>query len=151
MRNPQAQNRDHAQARRKQGIEGWIEAHSAGILQEAPGGWPISPSFLFCRTCAGSRSASLFFRGQEASIALLREAICTLEDEIAAVQPGGEAPKKSKAAEKAGEAAQSGVPKESKAPEEKAGEVLQVQPKRRGGIDLKAAWRRVRRWWGGRN
>ena len=91
-----------------------------------------------------------FSEGKERSIALLREAICKLEDEIAAAQSGGEAPKKSKAPEKAGEAAQPVVPKESKA-REKAGEVLQVQPKRRGGIDFRAAWRRVRRWWGGRN
>ena len=93
-----------------------------------------------------------FSDGRERSIALLREAICTLEDEIAAAQPAVEAPKKSKAPEKAGEAAQPVVeaPKESKAPP-KRGEVLQVQPKRRGGIDLKAAWHRVGRWWGGRN
>jgi hypothetical protein len=86
----------------------------------------------------------------ERSIALLRGAIGTLEDEIAAA--GVEAPKKSKAPEKAGDAAQLvvEVPKESKAPE-KASEVLQVQPKRRGGIDLKAAWRRVGRWWAWRN
>lgn len=73
-----------------------------------------------------------FSDGRERSIALLRKAIGTLEDEIAAAQPVIEAPK------------------ESKAPQ-KTGEVLQVQPKRRGGIDLKAAWRRVGRWWGGRN
>jgi hypothetical protein len=91
-----------------------------------------------------------FSEGKGRSIALLREAISTLEGEIAAAQPGAETPKESKAAEKAGEAAQPGVPKESTAPE-KAGEVLQLQPKRTGGIDLEAAWRRVRRWWGGRN
>jgi len=73
-----------------------------------------------------------FSDGSERSIALLRKAIGTLEDQIAAAQPVIEAPK------------------ESKAPQ-KTGEVLQVQPKRRGGIDLKAAWRRVGRWWGGRN
>ena len=73
-----------------------------------------------------------FSDGRERSIALLRKAIGTLEDAIAAAQPVIEAPK------------------ESKAPQ-KTGEVLQVQPKRRGGIDLKAAWRRVGRWWGGRN
>jgi hypothetical protein len=32
---------------------------------------------------------------------------------------------------------------------QKAGEVRTLQP--RGGIDLKAAWRRVGRWWRGRN
>jgi hypothetical protein len=70
--------------------------------------------------------------GKERSIALLREAICTLEDEIAAAQPRVEAPK------------------ESKAPQ-KAVEVPTLEPKRWGGIDLKAAWHRVGRWWRGRN
>jgi hypothetical protein len=91
-----------------------------------------------------------FSEGKKRSIALLREAICTLEDEIAAAQPSGEAPKKSKGPEKAGEAVQPVAPKESKA-REKAGEVLEVQPKRRGGVDFRAAWRRVIRWWRGRN
>jgi hypothetical protein len=93
-----------------------------------------------------------FSDGRERSIALLRKAIGTLEDEIAAAQPVIQAPKKSKAPEKVGEAAQPVLeaPKGSKA-SQKTGEVLQVQPKRRGGIDLKAAWRRVGRWWGGRN
>jgi hypothetical protein len=90
--------------------------------------------------------------GKERSIALLREAICTLEDEIAAAQPRVEAPKESKAPEKAGQAAQPVVEaqKESKAPQ-KAVEVPTLEPKRWGGIDLKAAWDRVGRWWGGRN
>jgi hypothetical protein len=70
-----------------------------------------------------------FSEGKERSIALLRKAVGTLEDEIAAAQPVVEAPK------------------ESKAPQ-KAVEVRTPQPKRRGGIDLKAAWRR---WWGGRS
>ena len=73
-----------------------------------------------------------FSEGKERSIALLREAICKLESEIAAAQPDRESPKKSEAPEK-------------------AGEVLQVQPKRWGGIDFKAVWRRVGRWWRGRN
>jgi hypothetical protein len=92
-----------------------------------------------------------FSEGRERSIALLREAIGILEDEIAAAQPIIEAPKKSKAPEKVGKAAQLVIaaPKESKGPE-KAGEVGTLQPKRRGGIDLKAIWRRMGRWWGGR-
>ena len=91
-----------------------------------------------------------FSEGKERSIALLREAICTLEDEIAAAQPRVAAPKESKSPEKACEAAQRVVEaqKASKAPQ-KAVEV--PTPKRWGGIDLKAAWRRVGRWWGGRN
>jgi hypothetical protein len=91
-----------------------------------------------------------FSDGRERSIALLRKAIGTLEDEIVAAKPVIEAPKKSKAPERAGEAAQAVAPKESKAPE-KAGEGLQVLPKRRGGIDLKAAWSRALRWWRGSN
>jgi hypothetical protein len=93
-----------------------------------------------------------FSEGKEQSIALLREAICTLEDEIAAAQPGVAASKESKSPEKAGEAAQRVVEaqKASKAPRKAVG-VPTLQPKRWGGIDLKAAWRRVGRWWGARN
>ena len=71
-----------------------------------------------------------FSEGKERSIVLLRKAICTLEDEIPAAQPVVEAAQKSKAVQKAGE-----------------GRTLQPT---RGGIDLKAAWRRVGRWWRGR-
>jgi hypothetical protein len=104
------------------------------------------------RDAQAQEARQYFSEGKERSIALLREAICTLEDEIAAAQPGVQAPKESKVPEKAGEAAQPVVEaqKESKAPQ-KAVEVPTLQPKRWGGIDLKAAWRRVGRWWGGRN
>jgi len=74
-----------------------------------------------------------FSEGRERSIALLREAIRTLE-ESAAGQPIVEAPKESRAAEKTGEV-----------------QTPQLQPTQGGGIDLKAAWRRVTRWVGGRN
>jgi hypothetical protein len=84
------------------------------------------------RDAQAQEARHYFSDGRERSIALLRKAIDALEDEIAAAQPVIEAPK------------------ESKAPQT-TGEVLQVQPKRRGGIDLKAAWRRVGRWRGGRN
>ena len=84
------------------------------------------------RDAQAQEARHYFSDGRERSIALLRKAIGTLEDAIAAAQPVIEAPK------------------ESKAPQT-TGEVLQVQPKRRGGIDLKAAWRRVGRWWGGRS
>jgi hypothetical protein len=73
-----------------------------------------------------------FSEGRERSIALLREAIRTLEEEIAAGRPILEAPK-SKAVQKT---------REVHAP--------QLQPTEAGGIDLKAAWRRVTRWLGGR-
>jgi hypothetical protein len=73
-----------------------------------------------------------FSEGKERSIALLQKAISTLEDEIAAAQPVVEPAQKSKAMRK-------------------AGEVRTLQPRRWDDIDLKAAWRRVGRWWRGRN
>jgi hypothetical protein len=90
-----------------------------------------------------------FSEGKERSIALLREAIGTLEDEIAAdAQPPAKAAQESK-----------GVGKEDRSPlgdqvaetTQKASEGRTLQPRRGGGIDLKAAWRRVGRWWRGRN
>ena len=82
-----------------------------------------------------------FSEGKERSIALLRKAISTLEDEIADVES---AVQKSTAAPVV-EAVQ-----ESKATQ-KAGEVRTLQSRRWGGIALGAAWRRVGRWWRGRN
>jgi len=69
-----------------------------------------------------------FSEGRERSIVLLRDAIRTLEDEIAAAQHIAEAPKESRAAQK-------------------TGEVQTPQPPQTGGIP---AWRRVTRWLGGR-
>jgi hypothetical protein len=82
-----------------------------------------------------------FSEGKERSIALLRKAISTLEGEIADVES---AVQKSTAAPVV-EAVQ-----ESKATQ-KAGEVRTLQSRRWGGIALGAAWRRVGRWWRGRN
>jgi hypothetical protein len=73
-----------------------------------------------------------FSEGRERSIVLLREAIRTLEDEIAAAQPTVEAPKES-------------------GPPQNTDEVQTPQLQPTGGIDLKVAWRRVTRWLGGRN
>jgi hypothetical protein len=73
-----------------------------------------------------------FSEGRERSIVLLREAIRTLEDEIAAAQPTVEAPKESR-------------------PPQNTDEVQTPQLQPTGGIDLKVAWRRVTRWLGGRN
>jgi hypothetical protein len=70
-----------------------------------------------------------FSEGKERSIALLRKAICTLEDEIVDAQPIF------------------GVTRSEAA--QKAGEVRTLQPRLWGGIG--AAWRRVGRWWRGRN
>ena len=83
-----------------------------------------------------------FSEGKERSIALLRKAISTLEDEIAEVEP---VVQKSSTATPVVEAVQ-----ESKATQT-AGEVRTLQPRRWGGIALEAAWRRVARWWRGRN
>jgi hypothetical protein len=71
-----------------------------------------------------------FSEGKEQSIALLRKAIGTLEDEIARAQPDVKAAPETKATQK-------------------TGEVRTLQPSRSGGVDLKAAWHRVERWWRG--
>jgi hypothetical protein len=73
-----------------------------------------------------------FSVSKEQSIALLRKAISTLEDEIADAEPVVEAVQESKATQK-------------------AGEVRTLQPRLWGSIALEATWRRVGRWWRGRN
>jgi hypothetical protein len=88
-----------------------------------------------------------FSEGKERSIALLREAIGTLETEIAEAQPVAQAAQESKGV---ADAAHSPPGARAEATP-KAAEVRTLQPRRRGGIDLKAAWRRVGRWWRGRN
>ena len=85
-----------------------------------------------------------FLENKERSIALLRKAIGTLEDEIADAEPLVVAAKRSTATPII-EAAQ-----ESKATP-KAGEVRMLQSRRWGGIAFEAAWHRVARWWRGRN
>jgi hypothetical protein len=122
------------------GTRTYLRYNQAATLDPGPVSTNTAPESTVLRPVRGPRrheaqaqeARHYFSEGKGRSIALLREAISTLEGEIAATQPGAEAPK------------------ESTAPE-KSGEVLQLQPKRRGGIDLEAAWRRVRRWWGGRN
>jgi hypothetical protein len=84
-----------------------------------------------------------FSENKERSIALLRKAISTLEDEIADAEPLVAAAKQSTATPVI-EAVQ-----ESKTTP-KAGEI-RLQPRRWGGIAFEAAWRRVARWWRGRN
>jgi hypothetical protein len=76
-----------------------------------------------------------FSENKERSIALIRKAINTLEDEIADAEPVVEAVQESKAAPVVG------ALRESKA----------TQSRPWAGIDFKAAWRRVGRWWRGRN
>jgi hypothetical protein len=89
-----------------------------------------------------------FSEGKERSIALLREAIDTLEGEIADAQPIVKAAQQSKGVADADHPPPGNQMAE---PAQKAGEVRTLQPRRRRGIDLKAAWRRVGRWWRGRN
>ena len=89
-----------------------------------------------------------FSEGKERSIVLLREAICTLEGEIAEAQPVARAAQQSKGVADADHP----PPGDQMAKAtQKAGEVRRLHPRRWGGIDLKAPWRRVGRWWRGRN
>jgi hypothetical protein len=88
-----------------------------------------------------------FSEGKERSITLLREAIGTLETEIAEAQPVAQAARESKGV---ADAAHLPLGAQAEATH-KGAEVRRLQPRRRGGIDLKAAWRRVGRWWRGRN
>jgi hypothetical protein len=85
-----------------------------------------------------------FSENKERSISLIRQAISALEDEIADAEPVVEVVQESTATPVV-EAVQ-----ESKATH-KAGEVRMLQPRLWGGIALEAAWRRVGRWWSGRN
>jgi hypothetical protein len=87
------------------------------------------------------RAGQKFSEGKQRSIALLRGAICTLEGEIAEAQPIVESVKSQSVKESV---------QESKATQ-KEDEVRSLQPSLWGGIDLKAAWRRMGRWWRGRN
>jgi hypothetical protein len=83
--------------------------------------------------------AKSFPRASSALLALLRGAICTLEGEIAEAQPIVESVKSQSVKESV---------QESKATQ-KEDEVRSLQPSLWGGIDLKAAWRRMGRWWPG--
>jgi hypothetical protein len=71
-----------------------------------------------------------FSEGKKRSIDFLRKAICTLEDEIVEPHPVIEAAQQAKTTQ--------------------TEEVRTFRPRRWGGIDLKAAWHRVGRWWRGR-
>ena len=84
-----------------------------------------------------------FSENKERSIALLRKAISTLEEEIPDAEPLVVAVQKPKAPPVI-EAVQ--APKATPKPEVRA-----LQHRRWGGIALAAAWRRVGRWWRGRN
>jgi hypothetical protein len=78
-----------------------------------------------------------FSENKERSIAMLRNAISALEDEIA----------------EAGPVVDAATPAKKAVQETKATltAVRMPQPSRWGGVALEAAWRRVGRWWRGRN
>jgi hypothetical protein len=78
-------------------------------------------------------------KNRERSIALLQKAISTLEDDIAKAGPVTEAATPAKEAVQDTKATLPAV------------EVRMPQPRRWGGVALEAAWRRVGRWWQGRN
>jgi hypothetical protein len=80
-----------------------------------------------------------FSENKERSIALLRKAISTLEEEIADAEPVEVAVQKPEATPVI-EAVQALKP-----------EVRALQHRRWGGIALAATWRRVGRWWRGHN
>jgi hypothetical protein len=83
-----------------------------------------------------------FSENKERSIALLRKAISTLEEEIADAQPAVVAVQKPSATPVVEAQALKATP---------TLEVAALQHSRWGGMTLAAAWRRVERWWRGRN
>jgi hypothetical protein len=84
-----------------------------------------------------------FSEHKERSIALLRNAISTLEEEIADAEPVVEAVQKSKATPV--------IEPEQESKATQKAEVRTLRARRWGGIALEAARRRVERWWRGRN
>jgi hypothetical protein len=85
-----------------------------------------------------------FSENKERSIALLRKAIGTLEDEIADAEPLVVAAKQSTATSIIETAQQS-------KPAPQGGEIRLLRSRRWGGMAFEAAWRRVARWWRGRD
>ena len=96
--------------------------------------------YLDARNAAKAQETRQHFsENKERSIALLRKAISTLEEEIADAEPVVVAVQKPEATPVI-EAVQALKP-----------EVRALQHRRWGGIALAATWRRVGRWWRGRN
>jgi hypothetical protein len=82
-----------------------------------------------------------FSENRQRSISLLRQAIGTLEEEIAAAEPVVLAEQRAKA-----------TPLEdAKSKATQSPEVGTLRPRRWGGVGLEAAWRRLGRWWQGHN
>jgi len=119
------------------------------------------------RDAQAQEARQYFSEGKERSITLLREAICTLEGGIADAQPVVKVAQESKATQKAGEVRtlrtvatlNESLPGDSAPPlagQTDESEALNSASVLKSGlwgvsIDLKAAWRRVGRWWRGRN
>jgi hypothetical protein len=85
-----------------------------------------------------------FSENKERAIALLRKAIGTLEDEIADAEPLVVAAKRSTATPII-------EPAQESKPTPKASEVRMLQRRLWGGFAFETAWRRVARWWRGRD
>ena len=95
-----------------------------------------------------------FSENKERSISLLRNAISALEEEITNAEPGVAAVQRSKPTPltDAEQKSQARLPIDADQElEDQKPEVRTLQSRRWGGIALKAAWCRVRRWWRGRN
>jgi hypothetical protein len=101
-----------------------------------------------------------FSENKERSITLLRQAISTLEEEIADAEPVMDAAQqstakpRSKATPKVGDIANAepvveAVQQSAATPQCKDAEVR--MPRRWGGIAFEATWRRMARWWRGRD
>jgi hypothetical protein len=111
------------------------------------------------RDAQAQEARQYFSQGKERSIALLREAIRALDGEISDAQPVAQAVQKSKTTQKAGEvlvlSRTAGTSNELLPGDDKSEAVnsASVPKSGLGGVsfELKAAWRRVGRWWRGRN
>jgi hypothetical protein len=90
-----------------------------------------------------------FSENKERSLALLRKAISALEEEIADAGSFVAAAKQSTVIEATPTPAAEPTQESKIIPE--AGEIRMLWPRRWGGIAFEAAWRRVVRWWRGRD
>jgi hypothetical protein len=90
-----------------------------------------------------------FSENKERSLALLRKAISALEEEIADAGSFVAAAKQSTVIEATPIPATEPTQESKIIPE--AGEIRMLWPRRWGGIAFEAAWRRVVRWWRGRD
>jgi hypothetical protein len=131
------------------GTPGYLRYNQAATLEPDPFVTNATLRSPVLRPVGGPQSAKAdevrrnFSENKVRSVALLRKAISTLENEIADAEPVVVAAKQSAA-----------TPVIEAAPESKAtsivGEIRVLQPRGRGST-FEAAWRRVARWWRGRD